>query len=185
MKLFCLSMLIGIIITGSLRFSSPSIAIILQRRRLKTHIMFCCDCKVVVHIFPDQLRGMTACEAIDSSTPIMIVRSTNVIEVTNDRQPNPYPMLISENVWRKAQWYKRIAFKLLVERTSSNRKRRFGWIDELPNHFDTPIHWTSQELIELQYEALIENVRRQNIEWRTFYDEWQSESHPGCLRIQL
>jgi hypothetical protein len=45
-----------------------------------------------------------------------------------------------------------------------------SWLEALPPSFDTPIHWPSSAIAELQYPPLVRAVERQRVQWDSFYN---------------
>lgn len=52
-------------------------------------------------------------------------------------------------------------------------------ISRLPETFGTPVLWSRDDLAELQYPYLEQQVQEQREEWREFYSSLKSSS-PGC-----
>ena len=47
------------------------------------------------------------------------------------------------------------------------------WLDALPQKLDTPIHWTQEEISELQYDYLVDSVKAQKRKWEGLYEKLQ------------
>jgi hypothetical protein len=57
------------------------------------------------------------------------------------------------------------------DQKKKNARLDYGpWLEALPPSFDTPIHWPSSTLAELQYPRLVRAVERQRIQWNSYYN---------------
>jgi len=75
-------------------------------------------------------------------------------------------------------WYAQMAlylFKLkYVDSTKRDGKVDYEpWLDALPGTLDTPIHWSDDELEQLQYGYLAKSVARQERNWRGHFETVQ------------
>ena len=52
----------------------------------------------------------------------------------------------------------RLALMLLYERRQGNASRVAGYVQQLPQSFDTPLHWSPAEREALQYPHLVNEV---------------------------
>jgi hypothetical protein len=66
-----------------------------------------------------------------------------------------------------------MAFKLLHEKLAATSTKDRAWVSALPTQFDTPFHWTDEQLALLQSPALVTKVQQQRQDWRRFYNRWQ------------
>ena len=96
------------------------------------------------------LRGVVATESLSSKNPVVEVNSELVLEITNTRQPSPFPDFCPQSLWESLKWDERLAFKLLhlkhIDKTSPLKP----WILTLPSSFSTPFTWKDEDLEDLQ-----------------------------------
>lgn len=135
----------------------------------------------VDNFFDENIRGMRAVDTIDEgSVPVVVVPHRYALEVTNDRPPTPFPSFVSQQLWEQSLWYSRLAFKLLHElKVLRNDSIKRVWLDQLPEAFSTPFHWSDEEIDDLQYPSLKDKIAVQRKEWRELYQRWMSDNSEG------
>uniref|UniRef100_A0A7S4MXS8 Rubisco LSMT substrate-binding domain-containing protein n=1 Tax=Odontella aurita TaxID=265563 RepID=A0A7S4MXS8_9STRA len=80
---------------------------------------------------------------------------------------------------RDAPWWVRMSLKVnAVDKVSNKLGSKDGggvdaaaWLDSLPRKFDTPFHWSDEQLDELQYGYMADSVRWQRNKWKAQYDK--------------
>jgi len=106
-------------------------------------------------------RGLYAQDDIATGDAIVSVPKDMVIRLSdNPKQPCPIPDLVSELLWDTSPWYARMAYLLLAKEKFGDEKWKTQ-MEALPKKFNTPIHWSSQELENLQYPFLQAQVEKQ------------------------
>ena len=83
--------------------------------------------------------------------------------------------VVDRKALEKLPWYAQFAvylFKLDQVSSKKNGDDKMDmkpWLDSLPRDFDTPIHWSSSQRSELQYNFLCDSVERQQQQWEQCY----------------
>jgi hypothetical protein len=83
-------------------------------------------------------------------------------------------------VFRDLPWYAQFSLYLYKLDSVSSTKAAQGinlqsWLDSLPRTFDTPIHWSKEDVDRwLQYPHLAEAVARQTVDWKKLFSSLQS-----------
>eukprot|EP00596_Hydrurales_sp_CCMP1899_P009992 CAMPEP_0119043348 /NCGR_PEP_ID=MMETSP1177-20130426/21100_1 /TAXON_ID=2985 /ORGANISM="Ochromonas sp, Strain CCMP1899" /LENGTH=613 /DNA_ID=CAMNT_0007011263 /DNA_START=127 /DNA_END=1965 /DNA_ORIENTATION=- len=129
--------------------------------------------------FPGGLRGIKATEDHSDDYISVSVPAEFVIETNNNRPPSPFVDFCSEQFWStQCKWDHRLALKLIYEvkgfaQVSSNKRE---WLEKLPESFNTPFHWSKDDLAKVQYTALEQKVENQKLDWKKFYNEWVTDT---------
>lgn len=113
------------------------------------------------------VRGVEALEPLEPGARVIAVPAPNALQVTPD---SPCPRWTDPSVWRAAAWDLRLALLLMrvkqqAERGEGLNEARAAWLDLLPQSFDTPIHWSQEELMLTRYPTLVEAVGKQRELW--------------------
>jgi hypothetical protein len=118
------------------------------------------------------VRGMTTREARHQSDTLASVPSRLAIQVTSlDKKRSPCRDYVTDEAWRSAPWYARLAVKLLIERRKGEDSPASGYISALPQNFDEmPFHWVEAELAKLQSIRMTQAVHEQRKTYRRIYD---------------
>ena len=122
-----------------------------------------------------------ATESLSSKNPVVEVNSELVLEITNTRQPSPFPDFCPQSLWESLKWDERLAFKLLHLKHIDKTSPLMPWILTLPSSFSTPFTWKDEDLEDLQYSSLKDKVLSQRTKWKTLYQQWSqsaSQSYP-------
>ena len=97
------------------------------------------------------------------------------------------PAGVSRDEWERGPWFGRLALRLLAEVEAGNAGSLAPYVDALPRCFDTPLHWSDEELSELQNERMACAVAEQRLAYGRLL-EWAKPmapvSHEGCSGMQ-
>jgi hypothetical protein len=124
----------------------------------------------------DGLRGIIAATPTSAKTPVVEVNSELVLQVTNTREPCPFPNFCSVQLWDNLKWDERLAMKLLHLKHFTTDSPLSTWITELPRSFSTPLTWSEDQINSLQYDVIFEKIKMQKSKWKTLYDTWYQEA---------
>ena len=109
---------------------------------------------------PSGDRSALATEQIDEGAVLCRVPRMSAWVVTADEPPKVPASFIDPAYWLSEDmasdrgWFLKLAAKLLYEKHLGNGSKWFPYIQNLPQHVDTLLHWTDEELDELQSERL-------------------------------
>uniref|UniRef100_A0A7S1TGF7 SET domain-containing protein n=1 Tax=Compsopogon caeruleus TaxID=31354 RepID=A0A7S1TGF7_9RHOD len=113
-------------------------------------------------------RGVVADNAITRSTTAIGAPGHLALQEDNFRGSRPPRYLnessLDEATWRRAPWWARMAVRLLSELDKGPDSPLYSWLNQLPQTFNTPLHWTDDQLAELHYDAVVQTVDRQRRE---------------------
>lgn len=135
--------------------------------------------------------GLLATQEVPSNSVVVTVPSSVALSVES---PGDGPddgswekkLLDDRRALREAPWFAQFAVYLFsLDKVSSikrNTDMRF-WLDSLPRSFDTPIHWTSASLNQLQYSHIPDAVTRQEVEWKRLYDNLVAAGTPALRQM--
>jgi hypothetical protein len=133
--------------------------------------------------------GIVAKKDLPSNSLVLTVPSdvTLSIESPGDGPDDSSVLSIANRKdLEKLPWFAQFAvylFKLdTISSVKNNKVDMKAWLNSLPRKFDTPIHWSSLEQQELQYEFLIDNVSRQKEQWKDFYKDIKN-GNPGLAEM--
>jgi hypothetical protein len=104
--------------------------------------------KLIVADF-DGLRGMAAAIDIAIDDKVVSLPKEMALLVT-PRQKCPFPELCDPGFWSSAPWFLKMSLLLLAESRAGDASRLSGYVESLPQAFDTPFHWEPAELEALQ-----------------------------------
>ena len=133
---------------------------------------------VQLALFNGGLRGVVATAPTSSTAPVVLVKADVALEVTNNRPPTPFADFAPQDFWSSCMWDQRLGLKLLHELKNISATSKMGWISQLPESFNTPIHWSSQDIDFAQYTPLNLKVTAQRDSWSSFYRRWQGVTSP-------
>ena len=128
--------------------------------------------KVTQAYFGD-IRGSKALQSIEPGELFVTVPRTAalVIEPTGKC---PITDFVSAEYWKQAPWYFKMAALLLKEASLGKSSPVWGYIVQLPETIDTPVRWTDEEISELQYKPLEEDIMKQKKLWKEQYELFKS-----------
>lgn len=98
--------------------------------------------------FPPQLHGVLATSPVVPSS--LLVQLPRALTLQLRAVNPPPPSGVSPVIWEAAPWYAQMAMLLLHARAGGGGVDLSAYIDALPREFDTPLHWSEEELEELQ-----------------------------------
>lgn len=133
---------------------------------------------VELSLFGGGLRGVVATVAPSSSVPVVSVNADVALEVTNNRPPSPFVDFAPQEFWSACMWDQRLGLKLLHELKNISTTSKMSWINQLPESFNTPLHWSQQDIDFAQYLPLNSKVTAQRASWSSFYLRWKSVTSP-------
>lgn len=120
-------------------------------------------------------RCAIATEEIEEGAVLCRVPRMSAWVVTEDEPPRVpasflYPgYWLSDDVKSEKGWFLKLAAKLLYEKHLGVGSKWFPYIQMLPTHIDTLVHWSDRELLELQSPRLMEEVQQSRA--------WLEEAH--------
>lgn len=120
--------------------------------------------------------------SVQPNTVLVSVPSTVALTVDSSSGPNDAALMDlavrDRKALRDAPWFVQFSIYLQALDKISSTRGSAGkllpmqpWLDSLPRSFDTPIHWSSSSLNDLQYNHLVDSVARQEKEWKALYTE--------------
>ncbi|GJQ09149.1 hypothetical protein GpartN1_g6657.t1 [Galdieria partita] len=130
------------------------------------------------------LRGVVAVADIDCNESFLKVPRELSLQVT---ELDECPMIdfIDPELWSQESWYVKLSLKLLKERYLGELSNWKPYVDMLPHALNTGlVYWSSNELMQLQYRPLIEEVNR-NQSYRQALYKRIFESLPFRIRVWL
>ena len=134
--------------------------------------------------FPSFSRGFRANGSIKKGEALLSVPKKSVLQVnTLDVRSSLLPSLISSETWKKMPWYARLALVLLSKKDSESEYWQ-QWIEMLPSTFDHPLHWSEQELGELQSLRLSRAVHSQRKLYRKLFN-YLNENNQNAIAKRL
>ncbi len=74
------------------------------------------------------------------------------------KQRCPCPDFVSVDYWAAAPWFVRMGILLLNEKRKGSASQLAQYLSQLPTSVDSPVNWTQQQLQQLQYPYLIQQV---------------------------
>ena len=125
--------------------------------------------------------GLVATQtSVPPNTVLISIPSTVALTVDSSSGPNDAALVDlavrDRKALREAPWFVQFSIYLqALDKISSTRGLAGNvlpmrpWLDSLPRSFDTPIHWSSSSLSDLQYNHLLDSVARQEMEWKALY----------------
>ena len=120
--------------------------------------------------------GLVASKEAAPNTILVAVPSKVALSVDSTDGPDDAALMESavtdRKILREAPWFVQFSMYLqALDKISSTRPAgdMQAWLDSLPRKFDTPIHWSSPSLQDLQYSHLVDSVARQESEWKSLY----------------
>jgi len=123
----------------------------------------------------DGLRGVSATKDLAPNERILAVPSRLALQVTTTQRA---PQWASDELWRAAPWHHRLALTLLHEESKVDSPLR-PWLEELPTSIHTPISWDAEQLLELGYAPMVDDVRTQREEWDALVQRLQRDPPEG------
>mmetsp|Transcript_48704 Transcript_48704/g.123010 ORF Transcript_48704/g.123010 Transcript_48704/m.123010 type:complete len:524 (-) Transcript_48704:420-1991(-) len=114
------------------------------------------------------LRGMTARTDIAPDDTVVSLPKGRALLVV-PRQSCGCPELVDPSFWSSAPWFLKMSLLLLAETRKGAQSRLAGYVQSLPEGFDTPFHWEPADLAQLQYQPLVRLVEQQQQEWADAY----------------
>ncbi|CAN0417943.1 unnamed protein product, partial [Phaeothamnion confervicola] len=126
--------------------------------------------------------GIKAKEALRTGEEFITVPSSSALVVTTDQLlPKELAGVVDKAFWIKSRWFVRLALLLLTERAKGDASPLIPWILRLPKDFDTPLHWSDDEMSRLSaYPHMAAAVAVQRAEWRQIYGELGVSSPGGA-----
>ena len=115
-------------------------------------------------------RGMMVTKAIKKGQSLISIPQSAALEVTTQgARRSSRPDGISMETWKTLSWYVRLALLVVEAKLDANNKWH-TWALLLPESFNTPFHWSSKELRELQNPRIIDAVKEQQKVYRKVFD---------------
>jgi hypothetical protein len=95
--------------------------------------------------------------------------------------PAPFALVTDRKVIRDAPWFAQFSLYLYTLHNISSKRGMDmqPWLDSLPRQFDTPIHWSTTAKEALQYQPLLEDISRQEQEWKNHYNTLMKVGTPA------
>lgn len=126
---------------------------------------------LVLSSFPSSpSRGLAATQPIKKSGTLVTVPSSAALQVTtaaDERIPEQFP--IPRSVWRSLPWYARLALSI-VTASNTDSDLLHQWTNCLPSSIDTPHHWSTAELEQLQSPRMLTLVHDQRRAYTACYN---------------
>ncbi|KAA6428995.1 MAG: hypothetical protein FRX49_01105 [Trebouxia sp. A1-2] len=125
------------------------------------------------------IRGLTAITDIPGGSVIVSLPRSLALSVSPS-QSCPIPHLIPEDVWSSSIKNFQLALLFLAETKKDRDSAWYPYIQTLPQHVDSLVHWSDTELHELQYGAteleqqFLQEAKQQLEDIRELY--WKLES---------
>jgi hypothetical protein len=85
------------------------------------------------------------------------------------RVPSRVALTVDVTAKDTTPWFVQFAVLLHAFKTSNTNMQ--PWLDALPRQLDTPIHWSTTAIQELQYDGFIQAVVRQDNAWKQYYNQ--------------
>lgn len=83
---------------------------------------------------------------------------------------------------KKFPWFVQMAVYLYqLDRDGCRSRNKMSyrpWLDSLPRHFGTPLHWSDSDIDHLQYRYISQSVQRQRTQWKDYYEQLQQTTIP-------
>lgn len=134
-----------------------------------------------LNVFESGFRGMAAAQVLQKDDELASVPSQVCLQVNSlDRKRTPIASNVSQETWQKMPWFARLALVLISEKIGPTKLQ--PWIAELPEDFDTPFHWSEQELSELQSRRMTRAIHSQRKSYRALFDSVNSNPNNGISR---
>eukprot|EP00177_Eucheuma_denticulatum_P005839 GFKZ01010652.1.p1 GENE.GFKZ01010652.1~~GFKZ01010652.1.p1 ORF type:complete len:467 (+),score=54.47 GFKZ01010652.1:139-1539(+) len=128
-------------------------------------------------------RGMTANTSLKNNQQLISVSHNSTLQVTSlDRNKTPFPQKISQQTWQSLPWYARLALLIVNAKADSNESKWQPWIQRLPSKFDTPFHWTDQQLEQLQSPRMVDMIKEQRRSYTNLYQRINSNPSNALAR---
>ena len=135
--------------------------------------------------------GLLAIQDVPSNSVVVTIPSSVALSVES---PGDGPddgswektLLDDRRALREVPWFAQFAVYLFsLDKVSSikRNKNMRSWLDSLPRSFDTPIHWTTASLNQLQYSHMPDAVARQEVEWKRLYDKLLAAGTPALKKM--
>lgn len=116
------------------------------------------------------IRGAKALDVI-SPTETFVNVPLKAALVVAPKEKCPCPDYIDSGYWGTGPWSVKMAVQLLREKSLGRNSRVWGFIAQLPDTIDAPVRWSPLELAELQYQPLIDSVKKQQANWKKQYED--------------
>lgn len=127
-------------------------------------------------------RGMTAEKPLKKGDRMITVAHKTALQVTSlDKKQSPFPSKIEQESWQRLPWFARLGL-LIVDAKLDPKSNLQPWISRLPKSFDTPLHWSDEELNELQSPQMVEAVKQQRSLYKKLFDGINSNSNNMLAR---
>ena len=118
-------------------------------------------------------RGVKAMENI-SQNDVLVELPRDSCLVLMDEAELPFPEFCTNALWAKLteknKWQVKVALNLLHEKSQGSNSEFKVYIDQLPKEFDLLSQWSSGELNELQYPAVVRAAEAQTKEDDTAFE---------------
>ncbi|KAK9858874.1 hypothetical protein WJX84_003329 [Apatococcus fuscideae] len=126
------------------------------------------------------LRGMAACKDLQLDDELTSV-PLGMALVVPPRQNCPFPDKVKKEFWSESPWYMKLALMLLHERELGETSRFAPYLKYLPTKFNTPFSWSDQELQQLGYPFVTQQVKEQRQAWQELWASFKRQQGPSLL----
>jgi hypothetical protein len=126
-----------------------------------------------------KLRGVMAKSAIRSGQCMLSYPRTAIMDLAS-LTSCPCPQLIAEAYWQKAPWYQQLGLWIVAEKAKGAESPWANYIALLPRTLSTPLHWTPDQLDELQYPAIALAVQEQREHFRSLTESAAQHLSPSA-----
>lgn len=127
-----------------------------------------------------ELRGVMAKTAIKSGETLIAYPRAAAMDLAAQGSVCPCPELIDAKFWNSAPWYLQLGLWLVAEEAKGESSKWASYIALLPRTLSTPVHWSSSQLNELHYPAVVLSVREQREHFSTLVASAQQHLAPGA-----
>ncbi|KAA8499615.1 hypothetical protein FVE85_7200 [Porphyridium purpureum] len=115
-----------------------------------------------------------------ASRPLIRVPAELTFSVTSVDSSNPLRRFVSNQYYRAAPWWLKLALQVLFERFGGYATDLQTYLDFLPSKFNTPLHWKKDTLAnQSQYPPLEKAVTAQLQSYQSFYTGFQAAAQDG------
>mmetsp|Transcript_45504 Transcript_45504/g.53281 ORF Transcript_45504/g.53281 Transcript_45504/m.53281 type:complete len:539 (+) Transcript_45504:125-1741(+) len=127
---------------------------------------------------PSSGLGLVSTQTIPANKVLINVPSSMSLSVQTPKDYNrkASDLCSSRDIYNSLPWYGQLSLQLnaldqniLTMGGGGDQKTAKPWMDVLPRKFSTPIHFTDEELEELQYPFLVTAVNKQKKQWLESY----------------
>ncbi|GIL58110.1 hypothetical protein Vafri_12963 [Volvox africanus] len=127
------------------------------------------------------VRGLAASSDI-ATDALMVEVPRHSAVVLAPKQRNPCPDMVTDDWWKSAPWFAKIAAMILWHKRRGSQSPLASWVAQLPADTGVPVRWSERQIAALQYPHLIRQVTEQQREWQQLYDDLVSKGTPSSAQ---